>query len=247
MNQAIQFKEQFKEAKPFNHLVIDDFFDAESAKKMAEEFPSYESSAWTAHYLSAIENKKTSNHWDKFPESIYTGLSYLCSPWWTWKLSDMTGVDEIYPDYGLHGGGMHSHRPGGYLNLHLDYSIHPKLKLERKFNIIIYMTPEWRPEWGGGLQFWSHDEETNKPKEMVTCIENKFNRAVLFDTTQNSWHGLPEPIKCPDDVTRNSLAMYYLTKPAHNANPRNRALFVPKKEQENDPEVQALIDKRSKL
>ena len=237
---------QFKEAQPFSHLIMDDFFDEESAKKIADEFPDYESDAWTAHYLNAIEDKKTSNHWDKFPASIYMALSYLCSPWWVDKLTEITGLQEIYPDYGLHGGGMHSHRPGGYLNIHKDYSIHPKLKLERKFNIIIYMTPNWQPNWGGGLELWSHNEETGKPKELVTKVENKFNRAVLFDTTMNSWHGLPEPIRCPGNFNRNSLAMYYLTRPSPDADPRKRALFVPKKEQENDPEVQALIDKRSK-
>ena len=243
MTSALQ--KQFKEAQPFSHLIMDDFFGEDTAKKIANDFPAYDSDAWTAHYLNAVEDKKTSNHWDKFPASIYTALSYLCSPWWVDKLTEITGLQEIYPDYGLHGGGMHSHRPGGYLNIHKDYSIHPKLKLERKFNIIIYMTPNWQPNWGGGLEFWSHNEETGKPKELVTKVENKFNRAVLFVTTQNSWHGLPEPIRCPGNFNRNSIAMYYLTRPSPDADPRNRALFVADKDQENDPELQEFIKRRS--
>jgi hypothetical protein len=67
----------------------------------------------------------------------------------------------------------------------------------------------------------------------------------LFDTTQNSWHGLPEPITCPPNVTRNSLAIYYLCEPRQAAVDRSRALFVPHKEQSNDEKVLELIKKRS--
>ena len=115
---------------------------------------------------------------------------------------------------------------------------------QRKLNIIIYLSKEWNPSWGGGLQLWSHDEETNKPKDRVKYVEVKYNRAVIFDTTQNSWHGLPEPLSCPEGVFRKSLALYYVT-PANNAvDPRYRALFAPTKDQESDPTVLDLIQKR---
>jgi hypothetical protein len=76
-------------------------------------------------------------------------------------------------------------------------------------------------------------------------VENRFNRAVLFDTTQQSWHGLPENLTCPDDTFRRSMAVYYLTDPEENADPRNRAIFVPYKDQANDPEIVEMIKQRS--
>ena len=133
------------------------------------------------------------------------------------------------------------------MNVHLDYSIHPKLKLQRKLNLILYVTENWDSEWGGGLEFWSHNKETNKPKENIVTVNNIFNRAVLFDTTQNSWHGFPEPITCPEGVYRKSLAVYYLTEPPEGTDPRPRALYAPTKEQENNPEILKLIEKRTSL
>ena len=120
---------------------------------------------------------------------------------------------KLYSDIGLNGGGWHIHKKGGKLNQHLDYSLHPKLGLERKLNIIIYLNSNWKKEWKGNLGFWSN-ESNKEPGNLVREIEPKFNRAILFDTTQNSWHGLPEPVNCPKGEYRKSLAIYYLCKPS---------------------------------
>ena len=152
----------------------------------------------------------------------------------------------MYVDQGLHGGGWHMHGTGGNLNIHKDYSIHPKLGLQRKLNLIVYISKDWNPDWGGALEFWSHDHGNNKPLRLEKSIECVYNRAVLFDTTQNSWHGLPNPLTCPNDKYRKSLAMYYLTDIDNGIEDRSRALFAPTKEQENDPDILQLIEERSK-
>ena len=118
------------------------------------------------------------------------------------------------------------HRAGGSLAVHLDYATHPKLNLLRKLNLIVYLEKDYNPDWGGSLEFWSHDSKTNKPKEKITQIEPIFNRAVLFDTSQNSWHGFPIPINCPDGKMRKSIAVYYLTDLAPTSAKRYKALYV---------------------
>lgn len=75
----------------------------------------------------------------------------------------------------------------------------------------------------------------------------KFDHAVIFDTTQNSWHGLPEPLACPDDQARQSLASYFLCDAPDGVDARGKALFSPTKEQENDTEILKLIKKRSSV
>ena len=235
--------EAWKKAKPFNHIVLDDFLTQETAASIVKEFPSFDDSVWYV-YENAIEVKKAMNNWDRFGPKIYNLLWFLNSPSFIKDLEHLTAC-KLYPDFGLNGGGLHSHRSGGKLNTHLDYSIHPKLKLERRLNLIIYITPDWQADWGGDLGLWEHDEKENKPSKLLSKIAPMFNRAVLFDTTQNSWHGLPDLIQCPPNITRNSLAIYYLCDPRPAAVDRNRALFAPHKEQENDPEVLELIRKRS--
>lgn len=237
---------KFKASKPFNHIVIDNFWRPDIAQELVAEFPDYNSDVWTTHYQNPLEDKKACNHWDRFPKTTYQAFNYLNSDGFINIVEHITDTWGIKNDIGLHGGGWHSHHKGGKLNIHLDYSIHPKLKLERHFNLIIYMTPHWSPKWGGGLELWSSDAD-GKPIECATTVENKFNRAVIFDTTQNSWHGLPEKLNCPEGINRQSLAIYYLTDPANSADPRPRALYAPHKEQANDPDILEFIEKRSRL
>lgn len=238
-------REQFLTGKPFNHIIIDNFWSADVADALATDYPDYNSPVWNAHYHNAIEDKKACNHWDKFPELTYRAFTYLNSQPFVDIVEQITGQDTIHTDVGLHGGGWHCHHKGGKLNVHLDYSIHPKLQLERHYNLIVYMTPNWDPSWGGGLELWSHGPLG--PKELITTVENKFNRAVLFDTTQFSWHGLPDDLTCPEGIYRRSMAVYYLTDPAVDVDPRGKALFAPHKDQANDPAVLELIKQRSNI
>lgn len=231
---------------PYYHLVIDNFFENELVEKIANDFIDYNDSRWF-YYNNLIENKKTLNDWRFFPKYIYQAFNTFCSDEFVKNLQNITGIEKLYPDYGLHGGGCHIHGRNGKLNVHKDYSLHPKLGLQRKLNLIVYLSKDWDTSWGGGLELWSHDDTTNQPKEKVKEIECIFNRAVIFDTTQNSWHGLPNELTCPENVYRKSLAMYYLTDPEIEVDTRERALFAPSEYQKNDSDVKLLIEQRSKF
>ena len=231
---------------PFYHYFIDNFLDSERAKIISQEFLDYNSNTWF-FYNNPLENKKTCNNWYYFGPETYKLFTYLNSKEFISHLQKITGIKNLYPDIGLHGGGLHIHGRGGKLNIHLDYSIHPKLKLQRKLNLILYLGENWNPEWGGGLELWSHNKQTNRPDKKIVTIDNVFNRAVLFDTTQNSWHGFPDPLTCPEGKYRKSLAVYYLTDPPEGTDLRPRALYSPTKEQENNPEILKLIEERVKL
>jgi hypothetical protein len=250
-NQATPFRSSdelvssFRAAKPFSHLVIDNFLADEVASAVANEFPAFDGPVWN-EYNNAIEVKKACNHWDRFPKATYQLFNYLNSEPFVAEMSKLAG-DRLYADPGLHGGGWHSHATGGKLNMHLDYSIHPKIGLERRINLIIYLQPDWQEEWGGALGFWEHDTAGNGPGELVKQVPCLFNRAVIFDTSQNSWHGLPDPVNCPPGKPRNSIAVYYLCEPRKEAAERGRALFAPHGEQANDPKVLELIRLRSQV
>jgi hypothetical protein len=235
----------FRAAKPFHHVVIADFFAPAVASRLVEEFPRFDAPLW-AQYDNPIEVKKTCNHWDRFPPTTYMVFNYLNSPSFVSQIADLVGCD-LFPDPGLHGGGWHAHGRGGKLNVHLDYSIHPKLGLERRVNLIVYLTPGWKEEWGGALGLWAHNQAANGPGRLAKQVECRFNRAIIFDTSQSSWHGLPEPLTCPEGVTRNSVAVYYVCRPRQSAPDRGKALFHPHGDQANDPAVLELIRLRSQV
>ena len=158
MINQLKLKNEFTSGKPFHHAVIDNFFDEETAISLSREFPDYNSDVWYV-YDNPLENKKTCNVWNLFPRNLYSTFCYLNSPTFISKLKKITGIKKLYPDVGLHGGGLHIHEKGGKLNIHLDYSIHPKLKLQRKLNLIVYLAENWNPEWKGQLEFWSADRK----------------------------------------------------------------------------------------
>ena len=231
---------------PFYHHIIDNFLDTKRAKTISQEFPDYHSDVWYC-YNNPLENKKSCNNWYYFGPETYKLFAYLNSNVFISQLQKITGIKNLYSDVGLHGGGLHIHGTGGKLNVHLDYSIHPKLNLQRKLNLILYLTEEWDSLWGGGLELWSHNKQKNKPDKKIITVDNVFNRVVLFDTTQNSWHGFPEPLTCPKNTYRKSIAVYYLTDPPKGTDPRPRALYAPTKEQEQNPDILNLIEERVKL
>ena len=231
-----------RNSEPFDHCVVDNFLLPDVAREVAAEFLHYDDPRWL-YYDTVVENKKTCDNWRVFPPATYQLLSYLCSADWCDHLGRMLRVN-IKPDPGLHGGGWHAHGSGGNLNPHLDYSIHPKLKLQRKLNIIIYLTPMYQESWGGHLGLWS--DRNGEPGELVKEVAPLFNRAVIFDTTQMSWHGMSRRLALPPDKQRKSLAVYYLCKPAHDVDKRGRALFAPRVEQRGDAGVAHFIQERSK-
>lgn len=233
----------FKGAAPFDHCVIDDFLSVDVANQLESEFLDFNDSRWFC-YKNAIENKKALNDWNAFPALTYRVFRELVSEDFVSILSEAIGV-PLYQDPGLHGGGWHMHGPGGNLNPHYDYSIHPKVGLQRKVNIIIYTSSKLDDEHGGHLGLWAHDASRNAPGELVKVVQPKFNRAVIFDTTQNSWHGMCSPLVQPEGIYRKSMAIYYLTDPPADADRRERALFAARVEQMGDKSVEELIRKRA--
>jgi hypothetical protein len=235
-------RDGFAAAEPFPHVVIDDFFETDVAAALERDFPAFNDSSWM-EYNNPVEDKRALNHWDCFPATTYRVFTYLNNEFLA-DLRALTGIADLRADEGLHGGGWHLHARGGKLNVHLDYSIHPKLQLERRLNLIVYLTSGWDAAWGGALGLWTHDADNTGPKELIKAVDCRFNRAVVFDTT-HAWHGLPDPIACPPGVYRKSIATYYLTPARANASTRAKALYAPHGEQAQDESVLELIRQRS--
>jgi len=233
----------FNNEKPFRHSVVDNFLDDDFAKNLSKEIPNFDDEIWH-EYNNAIEIKKTCNNWNLFPKLTYSFLTCLNSSHFIQKISSYSDITPLYSDDGLNGGGWHIHANGGKLNPHLDYSMHPKLELQRKLNLILYLQEDWQDSWGGHFGLYSNGEPVKKlEKEIVP----KFNRAVFFDTTEDSWHGLSQEVNTPNNICRKSIAVYYLTDPPSNVDRRGKALYSPTEDQKEDQKIADLIEKRSSI
>lgn len=215
-----ELAEEFSSSRtnPFSHTVIDNFFAPEIATKIAKAFPSASSSEFKFwhEYANPLERKLACNSVAELPPEISQALVILNAPSFVELIARISGIENLQHDPYLHGGGIHCHKRGGKLDMHLDYCVHPLLpQLERRLNLIVYVTPEWLPEYGGAIQLWDQGLQ-----HCVRQIPPIFNRAVLFSTSDISYHGLPDPISCPPEMQRSSIASYYLSPLRPLATPR---------------------------
>jgi hypothetical protein len=121
-------------------------------------------------------------------------------------LAELSGIENLLADPYLEGGGLHQISAGGKLGVHVDFNRHTRLQLDRRLNLLLYLNHDWCDEWGGQLELW--DAAMTKPVRRIAPI---FNRCVIFNTTDTSYHGHPDPLACPPDDTRRSIALYYYT------------------------------------
>jgi Rps23 Pro-64 3,4-dihydroxylase Tpa1-like proline 4-hydroxylase len=195
--------QEYKNGKPFPHIYFDDFLPEEAAEAVLKEFPEPKLLRWT-EFNEPTQRKLAYDSVEKLPQSIRTTLYFLNSRPMLKFLEVLTGIDGVIPDPYYAGGGLHQIKPGGNLEVHADFNFHPKFKLDRRINVLIYMNKDWKDEYGGHFELWN--------KEM-TAAEQKilpvFNRCAIFSTTSTSYHGHPTPLACPPDRTRKSMATYY--------------------------------------
>lgn len=197
---------QYQSADPFPHIVIDGLFDDAELEAVVAEFPKPEETRWMK-FDSATEKKLGYYHeHSRISDRIRRFLDAMNGFEMLLFLEQMTGIEGLIPDPYFGGGGLHQIEPGGFLKIHADFNVHPKLKLDRRANMLVYLNRGWREEWGGHLELWN--------ASMTECrkrILPSFNRTVVFSTTDTSYHGHPHPLTSPAGVTRKSVSLYYYT------------------------------------
>ena len=210
---ASELTEKYRQNAPIPHIQITNFLDPTVALAAAEEFPPPETRLWI-HYKHYNEDKVGLTKKELFPPLLRRLTDELNSPRFVVWLSELTGIAGLVPDPNLHGGGLHQCGRGGFLNLHTDFSTHYYNKnWRRRVNLILYLNPDWKPDWGGALEFWDR-----KLRARVAKYPPLLNHAVIFNTDNNALHGFPDPLRCPENVCRKSIAFYYYS-PEENSPP----------------------------
>jgi hypothetical protein len=195
----------YRAADPFPHVVIDDFLDPRLLKTVLTEFDAMDRSGW--HYTErATERKYSTEDFRHFGPITRAVFSQLNGSPFLWFLHELTGIEGLIPDPHLRGGGLHEIKRGGALGVHADFNFYPRLNLYRRLNVLLYLNEDWREAWGGELELW--DREGTRCVQRIAPL---FNRAVIFDTSNFSYHGHPRPLDCPEERSRKSLALYYYT------------------------------------
>lgn len=196
--------ETYQKASPFPHIVIDDFLDADLLRQVLAGFPSSENKSY---FDREQERLKFQYNPAEVDSAVTRNLfAELNSQAFLSFLEELTGISGLVSDPHFEGGGLHETKRGGHLGVHADFNIHGRLKLERKINLLIYLNEDWDDEFGGNLELWD--------RQMSGCavrVKPVFGRAVIFNTALDSFHGHPDPLNCPPERSRRSIATYYYT------------------------------------
>ena len=196
----------YADAQPFPHIVIDDFLDPAVLRTLLPGFPHSEGRRF---FDRDQERFKYQIAPDEVADPALRGLLLeLNSPALLAFLEALTGIEGLIPDPYYVGGGLHEIGAGGHLSVHADFNLHDQMKVERRLNLLLYLNDDWSSAWGGELELWD--------RAMTACqvrIAPILGRAVIFNTDADSYHGHPDPLACPPDRSRRSIATYYYTAP----------------------------------
>ena len=185
---------QFQYRDPFRHVVIDDFLAPDFCAQLLAEFPPFErgnarNEAGDLGNKSTIEKiRGLGSAYAEFDDHIQT-RAFLD------LIGSITGIPHLLYDPWYFGGGTHENRHGQDLDAHVDFNRHPIERWHRRLNLIVYLNREWDAAWGGALDLHSDPRAAD---DAITSIEPRYNRAVIFETTEWSWHGFHR-IDLPED------------------------------------------------
>lgn len=178
--------------------MVDDWWDPVILRAVLDEMPDPDAPGWR-RYENGNERKLEG------PSALWGPVT---QDFFAEYIPDHTAeLEQAFHIYGLQmetvGGGYHCIPPGGHLQVHTDFNRSPRTGLFRRLNFLVYLNDEWNEPMGGGnLELW----DANR----ALTIAPEFNRTVVFETSDHSWHGHPMPAT----RWRRSIAAYFFTEDA---------------------------------
>jgi Rps23 Pro-64 3,4-dihydroxylase Tpa1-like proline 4-hydroxylase len=190
--------------QPYDYGCFDNFLPIEILDRVREEALSMGMNK--PEHASGNEHLKTSFNPDRLPTYTKAVFHALNSRAFIQFLENMSGIKGLIPDPYYMGGGIHRTENGGFLSIHADFNHHQIMNVERRLNLLIYLNPGWKEEYGGSFEVW-----TNDMSQKVAAFAPVMNRMCCFSTGDDTMHGNPEPVNHPNGDPRLSIALYYYT------------------------------------
>jgi len=194
---------QFKQAKPWNYVVLKDFLTKEFADSLSNNFPPVDQ--FNVKRKSYNEAKAEEYHLERFHPDFTKLRDFLNSPAMSEWMGKVTGIKGMTSTYDALGTGLHQGVNGSFVDVHLDLNMNPGQNIQRHVNLLIYLNQNWKEEYGGALEVWD--------KDVKVCHDKVYpyhNTALIMITNDESYHGYSK-ISIPEDERRKSVYCYYYT------------------------------------
>jgi Rps23 Pro-64 3,4-dihydroxylase Tpa1-like proline 4-hydroxylase len=227
IEQVTLLRPKFESARPFKHVVVEGFFKTDVAEALFRDFPAFDPKR-ALNEMGEVGNKAVNERIETLSSSYAAVADYLKSEAFLKLMSDLTGIANLLPDINMYGGGTHENRHGQELDAHIDFNCDPQTGLHRRLNLLVYLNKEWDERWGGSIELHSNPRKPDENE--IMSFTPDFNRAVIFETNEYSWHGFPR-INLPSDkrgLSRKSVSIYLYTKtrPEHEIVPEHGTFYV---------------------
>ncbi len=222
-----ELADEYRAARFYPHVVINNFFTPEVCQGLVQEFPDFRAEDALNEYGQV--GKKAYREDIRHLGGTYAQLDeHIRSPSFLGLVSDITGIRDLIHDPEYIGGGTHDNVDGSELDIHIDFNYHPKRGWHRRLNLIVFLNPEWEESWGGAFEL--HKDPWSPAEDEVEAIPPLMNRGVIFETSEVSWHGFNK-VQLPadkQDLSRRSFAIYLYTKerPSEEIAPSHATFYV---------------------
>jgi Rps23 Pro-64 3,4-dihydroxylase Tpa1-like proline 4-hydroxylase len=183
------------------HFFIDELLDIDICKNIYQAFPKDGEGFFNRE--SFREKKKTSADLSTY-DKLLSDITYAFQDHRVVDLvAKLIGVEQIEPDPKLYAGGLSMMFPGDFLNPHIDNSHDGNRERYRRLNLLYYVSPDWKKEYGGNLELW--DDQRSTPLTLVALT----NRLIVMETNKTSWHSV-STVKV--ERPRCCVSNYYFSK-----------------------------------
>ncbi len=231
-------RKRYASARPFPHLVLDDMFPTDILDAVVAESPELHKENWLLIEADGLQQVLRMRTGVEMGPASYQLAAYVHSPAFLYLLSEVTGIWQLLPDPYLQGAGHAAMRRGMFMEVHKDRNVAYDTGLTRRLAMIIFLNRDWKREYAGELELWSPDGS-----RCEVAIEPIFNRTVLFEVADPNYHGVPAPLKCPENRARHSFIVYYHTvggKDGKHPSPHT-SVFAPRAYRKKESLAHALI------
>ena len=203
---------QFLNAVPFPHIVIENFLHEDLANQLVSQFPALSSMHSSHHYF--FNQKHELSFWYQVSDLFSQLHQDLLSDGFRGFIRQVSGK-QVFMDVD-YCGELHQARDGGFLDMHVDFNLHPKKDTwVHELTLLIYLNKDWQDDYGGQLLMQNHDN----PK--IYEVAPVFNRCTIMLSDETTFHGYRK-LNLPENITRKSILVNFYREVEPNQIPPRR-------------------------